>query len=160
MTRPHLLRPAYLRIVEKYPEGHAEGGATAAGWITSELMTNRPLGDGAGGIPGAPACRRGSDDEREPHFQSIASGGGVTWFSPSPPGRGGRGERPKRRPLPPPSPGGGGRSVFSAPRSSGFCWARLRRLVCGGLPFASQSRRMTSSVFRENGSSARPTGRT
>ena len=35
MTRPHLLRPAYLRIVEKYLDGDPARAATAAASITS-----------------------------------------------------------------------------------------------------------------------------
>lgn len=43
MTRPHLLRPAYLRIVNKYLE-EIQRGCDGSGVDYVQLMTNRPLG--------------------------------------------------------------------------------------------------------------------
>jgi uncharacterized protein (DUF58 family) len=43
MTRPHLLRPAYLRIVKKYLED-IQKGCDASGVDYVQMMTNRPLG--------------------------------------------------------------------------------------------------------------------
>ena len=44
MTRPHLLRPAYLRIVEKYLT-NIRRGCDAAGVDYVQMMTDRSLGN-------------------------------------------------------------------------------------------------------------------
>ncbi|MCI0703080.1 MAG: DUF58 domain-containing protein [Planctomycetia bacterium] len=43
MTRPHLLRPAYLRIVKKYLK-EIQRGCDGSGVDYVQMMTNRPLG--------------------------------------------------------------------------------------------------------------------
>ena len=55
MTRPHLLRPAYLRIVKKYL-ADIQRGCDGSGVDYVRLMTNRPLGRGAGRVPRASAA--------------------------------------------------------------------------------------------------------
>ena len=42
MTRPHLLRPAYLRIVKKYLE-EIQKGCDGSGVDYVQMMTNKPL---------------------------------------------------------------------------------------------------------------------
>ena len=44
MTRPHLLRPAYLRVVGRYLD-EMQRGCDGSGVDYVRLMTNRPLGE-------------------------------------------------------------------------------------------------------------------
>ena len=153
MTRPHLLRPAYLRIVEKYLEEMQQGVRQQRGGLRPD-DDQPPAGQRVVRNTWCGACRRGSDDEREPHplpdrWRRIP-------FSPSP-GRGGWGESQTLPPLLLPQEEGW--EEASSPRRDHRASLGRAAVAVWWFAFENRSRRMTSSVSgRVEARARRPAG--